>query len=131
MKTYKNRYGDVFTFTHTEDGNILWEGNFEHHRCSWPNVYDDAYNEYKKDGGSLSMKEFIEEVHTSIYDKNGRYEGPSEIGNLYRDLVYSDMDTIDMVDPSGGPYLTRGMEFEGKVIDRFESVKSGYKIICK
>ena len=84
METYTNRYGDVFTFTPTEDGNILWEGNFKHHRCSWPNVYDDAYNEYKKDGGSLSMKEFIEEVHEAIYDKNGRYVGPSEIGNLYR-----------------------------------------------
>jgi len=131
METYTNRYGDVFTFTPTEDGNILWEGNFEYHRCSWPNVYDDAYNEYKKDGGTLSMKEFIEEVHESIYDKNGRYVSPSEIGNLYRDLVYSDKDTISMVDPSGGPYLTRGMEFQGKVIDRFESVESGYKIILK
>lgn len=131
METYTNRYGDVFTFTPTEDGNILWEGNFKYLRCSWPNVYDDAYNEYKKDGGTLSMKEFIEEIHESIYDKNGRYVGPSEIGNLYRDLVYSDKDTISMVDPSGGPYLTRGMEFQGKVIDRFESVESGYKIILK
>jgi len=37
---YKNRYGDVFTFTLTEKG-ILWEGNFEFHRFGWdddPNV---------------------------------------------------------------------------------------------
>ena len=124
---YKNRYGDVFTFTLTEDGNILWEGNFKYHRTGYPNVYTDAYNEYLKDGGELSMKEFIKEVHH--YDDTTFQ--PSEIGKMYRELVYSDLDTIDMVDPSGGPYLTRGMEFQGKVIDRFESVESGYKIICQ
>ena len=35
----------------------------------------------------------------------------------YAELVYSDKDTIDMVDPSGGPYLSRGMnlkEFLGR-----------------
>lgn len=32
--TYTNRYRDVFTFTPTEDGNILWEGEFEYYRCS-------------------------------------------------------------------------------------------------
>ena len=26
---YENRYGDVYTFTKQEDGNVLWEGNFE------------------------------------------------------------------------------------------------------
>ena len=124
---YKNRYGDVFTFTHTEDGNILWEGNFEYHRTGCPNVYDDAYNEYRRDGGELSLKEFIKEIHH--YDDTTFQ--PSEIARVYRGLVYSDWDTIDMVDPSGGPYLTRGMEFQGKVIDRFESVESGYKIICQ
>ncbi len=36
---YKNRYGDVHTFTKTEDGNILWEGNFEYSRSGCPNVY--------------------------------------------------------------------------------------------
>lgn len=30
---YTNRYGDVFTFTKQEDGNVLWEGNFEHMRA--------------------------------------------------------------------------------------------------
>ena len=30
-----NRYGDVFSFTKQEDGNILWEGNFEYHRCGF------------------------------------------------------------------------------------------------
>ena len=27
---YKNRYGDVYTFTKQEDGSVLWEGDFKH-----------------------------------------------------------------------------------------------------
>ena len=29
---YTNRYGDVYTFTKQEDGNVLWEGPFKHMR---------------------------------------------------------------------------------------------------
>jgi len=29
MVEYKNRYGDVYTFTKQEDGNVLMEGKFE------------------------------------------------------------------------------------------------------
>ena len=39
MIEYKNRYGDVFTFTKQKDGSVLWEGNFEFARCGYPNVY--------------------------------------------------------------------------------------------
>lgn len=28
MDKYTNRYGDEFTFTKQEDGNVLWEGDF-------------------------------------------------------------------------------------------------------
>ena len=31
-KTIRNRYGDEFTFTLLEDGNIQWEGNFQYQR---------------------------------------------------------------------------------------------------
>ena len=31
-ETIRNRYGDEFTFTLLEDGNIQWEGNFDYHR---------------------------------------------------------------------------------------------------
>jgi fructosamine-3-kinase len=131
MKTeeYTNRYGDKFTFTETEDGSVLWLGNFEWCRTGCPNVYDDAYNEYKRDGGTLSMKEFIDEVHDIIRDENGDYVSPSRIGQSYRELVYSDWNTINMVDPSGGPYLAGGMTFFDKTIHRFEETKGGYKII--
>lgn len=82
---YKNRYGDEFTFTPTEDGNILWEGNFEYHRCGFSN------------------------------------EEPR---------------IINMVDPSGGPYLQAGMkssfahpDIEGKVIKQFTNTDTGYLIV--
>ena len=29
---YTNRYGDVYTFTKQEDGNVLWEGPFKYLR---------------------------------------------------------------------------------------------------
>ena len=29
MVEYRNRYGDVYTFTKQEDSNVLWEGPFE------------------------------------------------------------------------------------------------------
>lgn len=44
MVEYKNRYGDVYTFTKLEDGNVLWEGNFEFHRYGWPNNPDGTSN---------------------------------------------------------------------------------------
>jgi len=63
-ETYKNRYGDVFTFTPNEDGNILWEGDFQYCRFGWPNVYGDAYREYLNDNEGnevLSLEEFMED----------------------------------------------------------------------
>ncbi len=129
-KKYKNRYGDVFTFTLTEDGNVLWEGDFGYSRMGFPNVYDTAYAKYQEDGGDMNIEQFKEEVHKYESDT----DKPSEIGEKYRSLVHPDSNTINMVDPSGGPYLTSGMKFTlneeiSGVIERFESVANGYKII--
>lgn len=82
MKVYKytNRYGDVHSFTPTEDGNILWEGNFEYSRYGWTN----------------------------------------------------DIDTVNMVDPSGGPYIAQGElssivhpDIKGKTVSHFEEITEG------
>jgi hypothetical protein len=141
---YKNRYGDVFTFTETEDGNVLWEGNFEYHRCSYPNVYMDAYRAYLEDEPSImvsywTLKAFKEAVHEYQYGED-LTSGSSDTmeDRKYAALVYSDRETIDMVDPSGGPYLSAGYdlghlsdEFQGKVIQSFESVEKGYLIKIK
>ena len=90
MAEYRNRYGDVFTFTKQEDGNVLWEGNFEYCRFGMPNNPD----------------------------------GTSNIG------------VIDMVDPSGGPYIKAGQmlshvifddEFN-VIVESFEPIETGYLI---
>jgi len=136
MKTeeYTNRYGDIFTFKLNERGNIQWSGNFKYCRFGAANVYDDAYNEYKRDGGTLSMKEFINEVHDIITNENGDYVSPSRIGQSYGELVYSDWNVITMVDPSGGPYITKGVDmklfgFDGKIANGFIPNEDGYEIV--
>ena len=108
MVKYTNRYNDVHTFTKVDETKILWQGNFDHSRFSWPNVYKEAYEQYRKDGGDLHIEDFKKEVHH--YD-NVTFEF-SEISKKYRSLVYSDTKTISMVDPSGGPYVTAGMDMK-------------------
>ena len=87
MAEYINRYRDVFTFTKQEDGNVLWEGNFEYHRIGFA----------------------------------------------------ENSDNINMVDPSGGPYIKAGQmlshvvfddEFD-VIVESFESIETGYLIKTK
>ena len=132
---YTNRYGDIFTFTKDSDGNVLWEGDFKHSRSSWPNVYDDAYKAYVEDGspyGVMEMKEFQNKVHE--YDHSKYFMEDRK----YAKLVYSDTSKICMVDPSGGPYISAGYslehiseDFEGMIVEGFERIETGYKIIIR
>jgi len=108
MRTiYKNRYGDIFTFTLQDDGNVLWEGNFEYCRFGMPNDYTRAYKEYIDDNCNsdhcMSLKQFKEEVHR--YDD----ETHQYVYDKYNRMVESIKDKIDMIDPSGGPYISVGM----------------------
>ena len=135
---YKNRYGDVHTFTKTEDGNILWEGNFEYSRRGWPNVYTEAYAHYVLDGGDMDLETFKKEVHEAVYDENRNYVGMSETSQKYGKLVYSDTSIIEFIDPSGGPFISVetdmgrfDKELEGMIIEKLERVETGYKIIIK
>ena len=50
---YTNGYGDVFTFTKQEDGNVLWEGNFERMRAG-DDFIDPSGGPYIKAGHMLS-----------------------------------------------------------------------------
>lgn len=84
---YKNRYGDEFTFTPTEDGNILWEGNFEFGRYGFSN---------------------------------------------------DEPRTINMVDPSGGPFIPKGMkssliheDVQGKFVKEFIEKDNGWLIVLE
>ena len=133
MVKYTNRYGDEFTFTKQEDGSVLWEGDFEYCRFGWLNVYEDAYQQYRKDGGHMHIEEFKEAVHE--WD-DAKFEY-TPLAKQYGPLVYSDTKTIDMVDPSGGPFLNthtnlyerfRDDELKGLCISSFESTETGYKI---
>ena len=139
---YKNRYGDVNTFTELENGNIQWSGNFEYSRFGFPNVYGDAYREYlnENEGNEvLSLEEFKEEVHRSIYelDDKGleRYVGPCEIADKYRKFVFSNQNMINMVDPSGGPYITEGTDMKmfglKGIVKEFKSNEDGYEILVQ
>jgi hypothetical protein len=140
MVEYKNRYGDVYTFTKQEDGSVLWEGSFKHCRFGSSNDYKLAYETYCHDTGKVGdspmhIEDFKEAIHEAVYDENDRYVGPSVIGNKYQSMVKSNP-WISMVDPSGGPYLNEHMdlgnffsdEFDGLCIRSFESIETGYKI---
>jgi hypothetical protein len=131
MTEYKNRYGDVFTFTKDENNDILWEGNFEWCRFGMPNDYTNAYKTYCEEVGNLlTMEEFKKAVHT--YDEIKR----EYILGDYIKLVNSLKNEIDMVDPSGGPYITRGMSlgsfgFKDSIVEDFKRIDTGYKIITE
>ena len=138
---YTNRYNDVFTFSKTNDGNILFEGEFKWMRCGWPNVYTEAYEAYLADTDTdeqMTMGEFKKEVHEAVYDSEGKYVSMSPTSIKYAKLVYSDTTKIDMIDPSGGPYLHSGHDmgmfdesFKGMVIDYFKPLPEGYLILIK
>lgn len=137
MKAYKyiNRYEEEFTFTPQEDGTVLWEGNFEYSRMGCPNDYTQAFFEYTRDtGGGISLEQFKELVHAYDDEK----ESYVLEDRKYRELVTSNTAVINMVDPSGGPFLAEGTnlgcidkKLKDKIIDRFESVENGWKIILK
>lgn len=131
MKTvYSNRYRDKIVFDH-KGKTVTMSGHSPYFRISWPNVYDKAYkafvDEHAKHGIELvDLEEFKKVVH-EYKDEELRVKI-----RPYAELVYSDTNTIDMVDPSGGPYLSRGMnlkEFFGKDYEDLiiESIKIGKK----
>ena len=122
MVEYKNRYGDVYTFTKLENGNVLWEGNFEHLRVGFPNVYKKAYQQFRKDGGELNQYDFEEKVHEQLYDEEGRWIKAGPITEKYASLVYSDHDNITMVDPSGGPCLNEHTNLGNFFSDEFDGL---------
>ena len=131
MKHYKNRYGDIFKFSMNKDKDILWKGNFEYCRFGMPNDYTKAYNAYINDvDNPMVFEEFKEKVHT--YD----VERSQYIYDKYNRMVETLRNEIDMVDPSGGPYISVGMPmdsfgFKGAVVDNIVPIKGGYKLITK
>jgi hypothetical protein len=137
MVEYKNRYRDEYTFTKQEDGTILWEGPFEHVRIGFPNVYKVAYQQFRKDGGELNQHDFEEKVHEQLYDEEGNWIKAGPIAETYGPMVFSDTDNMNMVDPSGGPYIKQhmnlgqfGKELNGRCVSSFHwnADKKAYEI---
>lgn len=130
---YTNRYGDVYTFTLNKSGDVMWKGKFDHCRYGFPNDYEEAWEQFKAQYSSayVDFKTFKGIVHT--YDNQNREF-------VFKDLVpliRANTEIIDMVDPSGGPYISAGSNlgeldeaFEGRIVKKFKPMKSGYKIIC-
>jgi hypothetical protein len=130
-QTYKNRYGDEFTFTRDENHDILWEGEFKYCRFGMPNDYTRAYEAYCNDVEKpMSLEEFKKAVH-EWDDETNNHHYPE-----YVKMVDSLVNEIEMIDPSGGPYISRGMPmdsfgFKKYVVKDFKRIDTGYKIITE
>jgi hypothetical protein len=125
VQTHTNRNGTVSTYTELRNGNIQWNGDFEFCRVGYPNDYTRAWTYFKKEYGGLEYEDFVEEVFR-FNELTSEYVFPDVVP-----LIVSDEKTIDMIDPSGGPYMTIGDTIMGKEIIEFECNKEGYLIITK
>jgi hypothetical protein len=132
---YHNRYKDKITFDH-KGKTVTMSGYSPYFRYSWPNVYDTAYEKYvesavvdaKLEGNQILTQE---EFEKALYVRKDEDEyGYNALYKLFGKYIYSNKDVIDMVDPSGGPYLSVGTnlkEFFGKDYEDLiiESIKLG------
>lgn len=129
--TYRNRYGVEIRFERTGKKRVKISNYGDYCRYGWPNVYDKAYEAYITDCTKtypevvMGWEEFKEEVHNYKNDSMRKYA----------ELVYSDTDNINMMDPSGGPYLHAGTDLdmffragEPLIIKKFV-FKKGYVMI--
>lgn len=145
MKTYKmtNRYRNEHSFTPQKDGTILWEGDFEWSRFGTPNDYTKAYKKYLEYSREpMSLEDFKIEIHKQYFDQETKENKWSFISQEFQRYITSDTSRINMVDPSGGPYLCEDMPVEtisktiykklkGMVISHFKPTPEGYKVYLK
>jgi hypothetical protein len=115
--TYQNRYGDNIVFEKVDDNTVKMSGfKSEWVRYGYPNVYDDAYSAYCKDNENpMSLKKFKEKIHEW---KEGKINPLKQ----YQSLVYSDISTYDMIDPSGGPYISVGANLKHYFNDKKDMI---------
>jgi hypothetical protein len=134
--TYYNRYRTKITFEHTKNQVVMsGKGLTEFMRYGFPNVYTDAYTKYvesavidaKLESNQVLTEEEFKEILFVQKDEDS-FESNALL-KMFGKYIYSDRETIDMVDPSGGPYLTVGSNlksFFGDKTDRIvEKIKVG------
>jgi hypothetical protein len=129
--TYKNRYGDIFTFTKDDDHDILWEGKFKYCRFGMPNDYTRSYVAYCNGVQTPMPLELFKKAVHEWDDETNNHHYPE-----YVRMVDTLVNEIDMIDPSGGPYISRGMPmdsfgFKNYVVKDFKRIDTGYKIITE
>lgn len=119
--TYINRYGDTITFKE-QSNNIVAMSGYDptYVRVGWENDYSEAYEIYSMQCQALSepdmdllvddgnilreftYPEFAYQVDEAMHNKNHFY-------NRYCKYVCTDFSRYKMFDPSGGPYISIGM----------------------
>lgn len=114
--TYKNRYSEEIKFKHLDDKTIEMSNYYKNFRVGYKNDYDEAYNTYLN-STKLSKEEFIKKIHAY---------GVDHFIDTYGSLVKTTK-IVNMVDPSGGPYIELGSNLRfifGDEIDRIvESIE--------
>ena len=141
---YYNRYRDKITFDH-KGKTVTMTGYSPYIRYSWPNKYDVAYAKYLASAyidAKLEYDQMLtqEEFEEALYVTKDEYKSETNaLLKLFGKYIYSDKDTIDMVDPSGGPYLTRGAnlkqffgrDYQDLIIESIEIKKKSIKFKIK
>lgn len=105
IAVYGNRYRDNITFEHIGDEVIMKGGSWFRYGLS--NDYSVAYKAYVDDGGTEPIEVFEKLVHQ--YDDEAK--SYTELARKYQSYVFSSKE-ISMVDPSGGPYISLGMNLK-------------------
>ena len=105
----KNRYNDEISFTNiTPKEYVMGGGKYVRTICE--NNYSNAYATYIEelpiDSKPLTMEEFKKELYRN--DENEKY-GRTEVNIKYVSLV-TPSNKIYAVDPSGGPFVSKGMD---------------------
>jgi hypothetical protein len=130
-QTYVNRYRDQIVFEQEGDTILMSGYNPEYCRYGFPNIYTEAYKAYcdvvyeVPDGQPMSLEKFKEVVHEWR-------DGTNWIMKLFGPLIISDTDTIDMFDPSGGPYMSVGTDmshFGGGLEGVVTGIKMSEKLV--
>jgi hypothetical protein len=133
--TYYNRYNVKITFEHTKNQVVMsGKGLTTFMRYGFPNVYTDAYIKYvesavvdaKLESNQILTEKEFREVLFVTKDEDS-FESNALL-KLFGKYIYSDTKTIDMVDPSGGPYLTVGSNLKYFFNDKVDRIVDKIKI---
>jgi len=133
--TYYNRYRTEITFKQTKNQVVMSGKDLtKWMRYGFPNVYDKAYEKYVDSAlvdAKLEVNQLLtlEEFKEALFNtKDEDVHESNALLKLFGKYIYSDMETIDMVDPSGGPYITVGSNLKLFFKDEIDRIVKEIKI---